>query len=267
MTAEREREALRQQMMLRAVWRDSRPGVLAGWTRDGSRFERGLLAYQANAGALAERALAAAYPTVQQLISDESFAVLARVYWRHAPPLRGDIATWGETLADFIAADEQLAPEAYLPDLARLEWAVHQAHGAGDAAPGEPALQRLADTDPDRLRLMARPGTAVIDSAHPVVAIWQAHRSHAADRFDAVQEALADGRGECALVWRQGWTVAVAAVPEADRRVTALLLGGASLGAALAAADPTFDFEGWLVAALQQGWLAGAELLQKDSQA
>ena len=62
------KEGLRQQMLLRALWRDARPGVVTGWLRDApERSARGLQAYQANAGALAERALAAAYPTLVQL--------------------------------------------------------------------------------------------------------------------------------------------------------------------------------------------------------
>ena len=39
--------------LLRALLNDARPGVVAGWMRDGERFGRGLAAYRANAGALA----------------------------------------------------------------------------------------------------------------------------------------------------------------------------------------------------------------------
>lgn len=253
------REALRQQMMLRALWRDARPGVLAGWTRDGERFTRGLQAYQANAGALAERALAAAYPTVQQLLGEESFAALARALWHRHPPLRGDVATWGADLPAFVADDPQLAEEAYLADIARLEWAVHQAHAAADGEPGVVGLEALAQADPAALRLRARPGTALVTSAHPVLTIWQAHRSSDAERFAPVREAFASGRTEAALVWREGWRVAVDAVADADLAFTQAVLLGRTLGQALACAAATFSFETWLIGALRQGWLAGAE--------
>ena len=50
------KEALRQQMLLRALWRDAPPGVVGGWLRGApERWRRGLQVYQANAGALAER--------------------------------------------------------------------------------------------------------------------------------------------------------------------------------------------------------------------
>lgn len=258
MTAVCEREALRQQMLLRALWRDARPGVLAGWTRDGEHFARGLQAYQAHAGALAERALGAAYPTVQQLLGAESFAALARAFWHAEPPQRGDVATWGGELPAFVASAPQLAAEPYMAGVARLEWAVHQAQSAADGAPDVPGLELLADHDPATLRLLAQPGTAVLACEHAVVTIWRAHQSDAADRFAPAQEALADGRAEWALVWRAGWRVDVAAVPEADRVFTQAVLRGDSLGLALAAAAPEFAFEPWLINTLQQGWLAGA---------
>jgi hypothetical protein len=258
------REALRQQIMLRALWLDARPGVLAGWCRDGDRFARGLAAYRANAGALAERALAAAYPTLQQLVGDESFAALARAFWHRHPPERGDITTWGGELAGFVAAAQSLAEEPYLADVARLEWALHTAAGAADSSAAPPGLERLADADPATLRLLARPGTALVESAHPIVAIWQAHRAEAGagdDRFAAVRQAFAESRADAALVWRAGWRVEVAALPPPDAQFTAAVLGGQPLGAALHAVQersPSFDFTAWLLAALQRGWLAGA---------
>jgi hypothetical protein len=260
------REALRQQMMLRALWLDARPGVLAGWCRDGERFARGLAAYRANAGALAERALAAAYPTLQQLLGEESFAAMARAFWHRHPPERGDITTWGAALPGFVAAADTLASEPYLPDVARLEWAVHQATAAADAFEPPRGLEQLADADPTALRLLARPGTALVESQHPIVAIWQAHRPEQAaqpERFAPVRQAFAAGTGEAALVWRSGWRVEVAALASADARFTALVLQGQPLADALAAvqeAGAPFDFTAWLLAALQRGWLAGATL-------
>ncbi len=72
--------------------------------------------------------------------------------------------------------------------------------------------------------------------------------------------ALACGRGESALVWRQGWQVRVAVLDDVDDIFTRLLLQGSSLGAALSAPcdRPGFDFEAWLVETLTRGWLLGA---------
>jgi len=251
-----DREALRQQMLLRALWQDARPGVLAGWARDGEAFTRGLQAYRANAGALAERALAAAYPTVQQLVGEESFAGLARAYWHQQAPQRGDITLWGAELPAFIAAAEQLAEEPYLADVARLEWAVHRAQTAADAAAAL-GLQALAGPGAPQQVLQALPGTALVESAHPVVSIWQAHRATGPGRLDGARWALAAQQAEAALVWRESWVVRVEAVPVADAAFTRAVLQARPLGEALASAGPAFEFEAWLIQSLRRGWLAG----------
>lgn len=254
------REALRQQMLLRALWQDARPGVLAGWTRDGEAFTRGLQAYRANAGALAERALAAAYPTLRQLIGEESFAGLARAFWHQHAPQRGDIALWGAELPAFIAAADQLAEEPYLADVARLEWAVHRAQTAADAADASaaaPGLQALAKPDAPQPLLQAQPGTTLVESTHPVVSIWQAHRATGPDSFASARQALAEQRPESALVWREGWVVRVVAVTVAELAFTRAVLQAQPLGEALAAAGPDSNFGTWLLQALQRGWLAG----------
>jgi hypothetical protein len=255
-------EALRQQMLVRALWGDARPAVVGGWLRDAApHATRGLQAYRANAGALAERALAAAFPTVQQLVGEAAaFGALARAFWHADAPQCGDIAQWGGALPAFIGASAQLAPEPYLADAARLDWAVHCAEQAADGAGPVSGLERLADTDPAHLRLQLAPGTALVSSAHPVVTIWQAHRSDAGDRFEAVRAAFARGAGEHALVHRIGFKAVVAAVTEAEVSFMQALIEGHSLGHAITAAGARFDFEPWLLTALQEAWLAAVEV-------
>lgn len=255
--ADRDREALRQQMLVRAIWHDARSAVVGGWLRDGARLQRGLQAYQANAGALAERALAAAYPTLGQLLGEDSFAALARAFWHAQAPERGDIAEWGGTLPAFVEADAQLADEPYLADVARVDWAVHQAERASDPAAPE-GLMRLADGDPARLRLRLAAGTALVVSPHPVATIWLAHRRDDAERFAPVRAAFAAGRGEAALVQRRGWQAEVQRLAPPEAAFTAALLRGDPLAVALDAA-PGFEFEPWLHAALASGALAAVE--------
>lgn len=259
------REAERQQLLLSVLGRSTAPDALSAWASGGPQFKRGLLVYQANAGALAERALAAAYPVTQQLLGAESFAQLARVLWQQQPPTQGDVATWGAGLAQFLAGADSGVGEPYLSDVARLEWAVHLAASAGDAASSPAAFDRLADTDPAALWLLPRPGTALLQSVHPVASIWWAHQTHPAeaaaptDRFAGVRAALARGQAESALVWRQGWQVHVAALDAADAAFTRAALQGLTLGEALTGLSdgPGFRFETWLVATLTRGWLLG----------
>lgn len=250
-----EHEALRQQMLLRVLWRQGSEASLSGWLRDApQRQARALAAYRANGEAVAARALAAAFPTVAQMIGADSFEALARAHWRRVPPTCGDMATYGAGLADAIAADEQLADVPWLADCARLDWAVHRIEGAADAPPPQ-GLERLGTDAPESLAIVLQPGTALIGSPWPVALIWHAHRSDAADRFDAVRAALAAGTGEQALVWREGWRPRVTALDAGDAAFTAALLQQLPLAAALDAAGPDFSFEPWLLDALRHGRL------------
>lgn len=252
-------EAQRQRRLLQALWqRDA--GALEPWLRESpQRATRGLAAYRANAGGLAERALTAAFPTLAELVGAESFAALARAFWQRHPPQRGDLAEYGEQLADLIADDSQLADEPCLADAARLDWAVHRCEAAAESGAAQ-GLDALADGDPALLRIVLAPGTTLIESRWPIVAIWQAHRATAAaDRFAAVRAAFACQQRDNALVWREGWRVHVEALPDPPARFTRAVLYGHNLAQALDAAGDDFQFEPWLLQALQQGWLAAVQ--------
>lgn len=261
------REALRQQALLSTLLRDSGAAGLADWLQAGTPFARGLQAYQAHAGELAERALSAAFPTLQQLMGETSFAALARAFWHHSPPRCGDVARWGDDLPAFVAAAPDLADEPYLADVARLEWAVHEAQTAADTTPTAFGLQHLAQGDPEQLRLVPCAGTALVVSPYPLVSIWQAHHPEtqpqepSADAFAAVRRAFAQQRAEAALVWRHAWRVEVAAVPAAQVDFTRQVMQGVAVGPALQAAmnQGQFDFEAWLLVQVQRGWLAGVD--------
>lgn len=242
-------EAGRQQRLLAALSGGEGGGLDA----------RGLAAYRANAAAAAERALAAACPTVQQLLGEETFAAVARRLWQAAPPTRGDLAQWGDALPAWLEQDTALADEPFLADVARVDLAVHRAEMAPDAVLDPARLARLSDIDAARLQLRLAPGAALLISDHPVATIWQAHRSVAPDRFAPVRAAVAAGRGEPAFVWRQGWRGQVAALTPDQAIFTVALLAGASLADALDAA-PALYFETWLLQALDLQWLSDVEI-------
>ncbi len=228
---------------------------------------RGLQVYQANAEVLALRSLQASYPVVNQLIGDDAFALLAHDLWHHSPPTRGDVAQWGGGLAALISRIPQLADEAYLPDVAHIEWALHQAATATDAAADLTSLALLTQHDPGGVTLQLAPGSTVLHSAYPAASVVMAHL-YASPTFDEVGLKLRAQTPESALVWRQGLRPMVAACPQADALFVHSLLQGGSLIAALEAAtadtdvpDSAFDFNVWLPQAAHNGLLLGARLL------
>lgn len=223
---------------------------------------RGFAAYRANGHALAERSLLAAYPVIAAMIGGDSFALLARDLWHSHPPQRGDLAQWGEALPGFLQTNEQLVDAPYLSDVARVEWALHHAAGAAGAEPDLPSFARLGQEEPQGLTLTLAPGTAVIASSYPVASLITSHLLETPSLADAAQR-LRDGRGEHALVWRQGLRPRIAGMEAAAAQLVQALLKGAdltqALDAACANADPeaVFDFSTWLTAAVTDGIVIG----------
>lgn len=175
------------------------------------RNARRLAIYRANAIVNATTALRAHYPVVERVVGVEFFAQLARAYCAVQPSQCGDLGAYGDALADFIARDAHTRALPYLPDLARLEWAVHVAEIAADAAPNpvrrEPAL-------------LWAPGTRVLASTHPIADLWLAHQEGAGLDPGAIV-----WRPQGALVYREGFAVRVAALDavEAQALIEALL--------------------------------------------
>lgn len=255
--AGRPQELLRQQWLQRALWGQGLGAQAAGWLQGSAeRRQRGLRAYRANAAATAERALAAAYPTVQQLLGGPSFAMLAQAHWHAQAPERGDLAAWGAGLPAAVSDDPQLAAEPYLADVARLDWLVHLARAAADDDAPVQGLDLLAHSEPDLLLLRLRDGHAVLQSQHAVHSVWQAHQEGSAAGFGVARQALAAGRAEQVRVSRQGMHVLVQSIDAGTAAFELCLLAGVGLGTALTGAGPGFDFTAWLVEALRREAIA-----------
>ncbi len=248
------RLALQQQQLLDALFAQPAQGAVQTlYSQAQDPDGRGLKVYQANGHVMAWRALQAAYPVVEQLLGGESFAELARALWHAQPPSRGDIAQWGSGLAEFLQASAQLQDEPYVPDVARVEWALHRAGNASDAVADLSTLALLTSHEPERLRLELAPGCAVLGSAWPIASIVCAHLQGS----PSLQEAGAQLRAHLAqdsVVWRQGLRAQLREAQPGELAYVAQLLQGASLGQALDAATE-LDFGQWLPLAVQTGLL------------
>lgn len=218
-------ELRRQQALLQALL-SGEPAE--GLSAAAHGVQRGLQAYRINAQAVAARALAAVYAPLQEELGDEQFAAMAWAFWRHQPPVQGDLARWGGSLADFMALQPQV-PLALL-DRARLLWALHEAEQAFDAVLDAESLQLLDGRhEAAQLALRLMPGLGLVPQQAGGV-----------------------------LVWRREWRAVSESLPAAERLFFLQLLEGQSLGEALdatLAAHPKFDFSAWLQRALREPWL------------
>jgi Putative DNA-binding domain len=217
---------------------------------------RGLAAYRANAHAIAERALQAAYPILVQLIGEENFTYLARDFWHQHPPQRGDLAQWGDQLPLFLAASDQLSDVPYLADVARIEWALHTCAGAADGSQDVESFALLTQHAPEEIYVTLAAGAQLLTSAYPAAAIAMAHLGHGT--MDDAAQLLHTGVGQTALVWRQRFAPRLRVVRPAELGFTSAVCAGHSLAQALDAAHCDFDLRTWLSDAVHSGLLLGA---------
>jgi uncharacterized protein (UPF0276 family) len=205
--------------------------------------------YRGNLGATWGKALAAAYPVLRALVGEEFFDGLGQAYGRARPSEDADLNQFGARFADFLAGFPHVAEYAYFPDMARLEWALHRAHYAAEAAPV--TAGQLAALAPERLeaaRLRLHPACALLASDWAVVPLWLAHQAGAGVAFPDDMAVPSH-----AMVARPQWRARLLPLAPAAHAALARLAGGASVGAALDAAfecDEGFD----VVSALRQ-WM------------
>jgi len=221
--------------------------------------ERRLAIYRANVSANAVKALAAAYPVVQQVVGEAFFAGLARAYRHDAPSSSGDLSEYGDGFARFLAGFAHVRSLPYLSDLARLEWQVHRAYGAADTRPWDPAsIGMVAPEQQHTIRFRFAAGTSVVESPFPLVRIWTIHQPGVQDGF-AVDWSVS----ERALVAREELRVTVTAASAGDAAFIVATLEGATLGDAAAAAlesDAAFDLSAFLSRAIASNLICGFSL-------
>jgi len=194
-------------------------------------LEARLALYRRNVLANLHDALAAAYPVVRRLVGDAFFREASERFAREHASRSGDLHGFGAAFGDFLAAYSHAAGLPYLPDVARLEWAVARSFHAAD--PGQVDFTRLAaipEAERVRVRFLLQAGARLMASEFPIVSLWEANQP---DR-DGTPERTTGG--DQVLVHRDGFVVRVRALAAPDWRFLEALAAGASMEA-LAADD------------------------------
>ncbi|QOY95699.1 DUF692 family protein [Massilia sp. UMI-21] len=210
-----------------------------------------LALYRGNLSAGWERALGAAYPVLRQLVGEAFFDGLARAYGKAVPSQDPDLAGFGDRLADFLAEFAPAAPYPYLPDMARLEWAVHRAGLAPGLAPlGVDALMAMTPETLEAARFILHPSVALLHSRWAIAALWHAHQPGG----PALPAHVA--RPCAVLVLRRGWTLEVVETDAPQAAALARLAAGAGFGEAVDAALAAAPAGGGApdIGAMLQGW-------------
>lgn len=213
----------------------------------------GLEVYRNNYRGNLQDALAGAYPVIEQLVGTDFLHMLARDFISQHGSCSANLFDYGAELGDFLESYSPANSLAYLPDIARLEWACHRAYFATDAEPLDLArLSQVAPSDHANLLLHVHPACRILASAFPIVAIWQAHQTGGGFEIDWA------GGGEIALVSRRDDVVTVRELNEDEAHWLEAVRHGQRLGVATAATlnrFPLFDLQDTLLLFVSLGML------------
>lgn len=157
-------------------------GVQTGFDRyisaSGLSGERRLQVYRNNVLLSLTEALKAVYPVIERLVGDGFFRYAAGRYIPRHPSTSGNLHDFGGHFPDFLTTFEPTAELAYLPDMARLEWAYHRAFHAAEHAPLD--LAALAAIPPEchgDLKFSLHPAARLLASPFPILRIWQVNQA------------------------------------------------------------------------------------------
>jgi len=229
-------------------------GAAAFVAGDGLAPEARLQVYRHHVLTTLTGALQAVFPVVCRLVDERFFGYAADQYIRVEPPSGPCLFEYGATFPEFLGAFPPCRDLAYLGDVARLEWAMHRALHAPDAAPlGPEAVRSVAPEAAGGLILALDASVSLLASRWPIDAIWRANQSGAAE--EGVTVDLSAG-GVTLEVRRRGDDVGFRVISPAVHAFRRALAGGCPLVAATEhalAADPAFDLPGELGALFREG--------------
>ncbi len=182
-------------------------------------------------------ALRLSYPAVHRLVGAEFFEGAARLYIEDHPPRSAYLDEYGGDFAEFLAHFSPAASLAYLPDVARLEWAVSCAAHAPEAEPLDPArLMELDGAERAHVRFVPHPSVALLQAGSPADLIWRS----VLEQDDAALAAIDPGAGPVwLLVERRASGIQVERLTQAEWRFTVALCAGLALHEVLDATSGT----------------------------
>ncbi len=126
-------------------------------------------------------ALGATYPVVRRLVGTPFFHAAVDAFVAAHPSRSGDLNEYGDAFGDFLAGYAPASRLPYLPDVARLEWAIDEANRAADSTRGSGNRAERACGVPGRQAAFASsaacdPSCRLIASPFPLLRIWQVNQ-------------------------------------------------------------------------------------------
>jgi hypothetical protein len=187
----------------------------------GKRFD----VYRNNVTVSLMEALKDGFPATARLLGEANFTQIARQFVSAHAPKSPLMFLYGDHFPKFLAGIEPLAHLRWLPDVARLEWALRQAYHAADATPiAAETLQALTPQNFMSARFVFAPAVQLLHTDHPATQIRDYALGHGPKPT---------GGPEAVLITRPEYDPAATPLPAPQAALLDALLDGLPLSQAL----------------------------------
>ena len=205
------------------------------------------------------QALKVTYPVLSRFVGERYFGLVARGYFKKYPSTSGDLFLYGCHLPAFLS-ELQLSP--LLIELARLEWACHEAYQAADSQPlSHDQLHALASVDPAQVTFHLDAASRLLSFPFPVHRVWLALQPEAP--ADEVVDLPLPEQETGVVVTRGDGKVQVMSLAWLDYRLLEAMSRGADAASVERMAiesEPGFDFPRFLATVLNLGVISGVSV-------
>ncbi len=203
------------------------------------------------------RVLSEVYPVMNQLLGEEFFDAMARIYARQTPSTHPDLGGYGQEMAEFLEGFEPVSELPYLPDVARLEWYWHEIFYEADDEPGEfSALAGLSEEQQGRVVFRLTHSARLLSSEYPISLIWASNQAET----EADEEISLDDGPEHLLIWRQGYDRRIDPVTEQEWLLLNALQAGLDFQGLITETGLGNEIGQLIPEMVQKGWITGLEL-------
>lgn len=202
--------------------------------------------------------LAAAYPSIREVMGEENFAKVSRHHIYRHPPKSPVMIAFGDEFPEYLDSLPALRKSPFLGDLGRLERAWLQAYHAADAVPLESSLlAEIAPEDTVRLVFETHPAARIVASDFPIAELFEWRHSRPQRDVDL-------SVAQNVIVSRPYLEVKLTTVDRGTAGFFEALASAVPLGQAAAAAseaaEADFDLSRAMALALELGIFAHAHL-------
>lgn len=222
--------------------------------------EKQLSIYQDNVNGAYQKALSQIYPACMNVLGEEYFNQLCRVYFIKYPSIDADLNVYGEHFSTFmleqIEQHNELNGLGYLAELADLEWHWHASYYVNnDPVFSFDKLSLVEENEQEKIVFSLSNSFSLHATLYPLLDIWNANKDIVTDN----QEFKMPGNLSYFCINRVNYTAKLEVINEEEYILLNNIIDGLPL-ANISSLDIEIDIQKSIMSFIQKGWITQFEI-------